>query len=627
MRKSAPIRQLSLHVETPPSRKSLKKQFSEDVPDKLIGGIDSYAAVCAKNLLKNRDSPVPTKQAWVEDDSRQYVLQSSSRSNEESLVAKKYKEIKRPLTSKVIKQSSINKDSILLSHQELAERLRQAWKEREKEKQNLNIFLTHNMKEKQEDLTDSECATSVDNSILDNTKTQKKAVLQRHISTYENSSKSIFQKRMRRTHSVDDTRHDFIYSPTKNDDNKNRNVVVVPLIESMKLSESNSVVSPKIEETKPKLTRSPPCEPDFKPKQILEENKPINVIIRPATATLKRDAYRSRVNSAFNTSNSSPFLKDNPRPPLIRASSVPLKNSPKLNFVPVKRRLKSASKKKSGKLSKSDSIDEPDEKSNSRKLQSCVSTTGPDIVTMVSLLSPEESEVEEQIEVEKMKPKQVPPASAVSKAIPQEKNDKIDPIKNYSLRKAVKSVSFQQSSIYAVRSFSASFPARRGSVVTALMLNNSNSDKCANQEKRATQDSSTDDVREPKRRLLRAKSLYSSTDQQDEAVEPQPANSDSTQTESNGEPSTHQPSSKQNSANEKNEESEESPPGNNEPAFDTPKEKQCWEMYRKMSGKGISISFETILRGMLTPTEYRLRRKSSAALEIENVAAESATDS
>ncbi|KAG5873999.1 hypothetical protein JTB14_015930 [Gonioctena quinquepunctata] len=39
------------------------------------------------------------------------------------------------------------------------------------------------------------------------------------------------------------------------------------------------------------------------------------------------------------------------------------------------------------------------------------------------------------------------------------------------------------------------------------------------------------------------------------------------------------------------------------------KEKQCWNMYCKMTEKGINISFDTILRGMLTPTEYRLSKK------------------
>lgn len=45
--------------------------------------------------------------------------------------------------------------------------------------------------------------------------------------------------------------------------------------------------------------------------------------------------------------------------------------------------------------------------------------------------------------------------------------------------------------------------------------------------------------------------------------------------------------------------------------FSNPKEKECWDTYRRMSEKGIKISFDTLLRGMLTPTEYRLRRKQS----------------
>lgn len=50
---------------------------------------------------------------------------------------------------------------------------------------------------------------------------------------------------------------------------------------------------------------------------------------------------------------------------------------------------------------------------------------------------------------------------------------------------------------------------------------------------------------------------------------------------------------------------------NSKPQLDTQKEKQCWDLYKKMSEKGVSVSFDTILRGMLTPTEYRLHRKQS----------------
>lgn len=71
-------------------------------------------------------------------------------------------------------------------------------------------------------------------------------------------------------------------------------------------------------------------------------------------------------------------------------------------------------------------------------------------------------------------------------------------------------VSFQQSSIHAVRSFSASFPARRGSMATALALGNHGnpsklkSNSAKTQEKRSTNPDLPDaDERVPKRRLLR----------------------------------------------------------------------------------------------------------------------------
>ncbi|XP_050447563.1 uncharacterized protein LOC126849614 [Cataglyphis hispanica] len=46
-----------------------------------------------------------------------------------------------------------------------------------------------------------------------------------------------------------------------------------------------------------------------------------------------------------------------------------------------------------------------------------------------------------------------------------------------------------------------------------------------------------------------------------------------------------------------------------EPHFQTIKEKECWHLYRRMCDKGVYVSFDTVLRGMLTPTEYRLRQK------------------
>lgn len=49
------------------------------------------------------------------------------------------------------------------------------------------------------------------------------------------------------------------------------------------------------------------------------------------------------------------------------------------------------------------------------------------------------------------------------------------------------------------------------------------------------------------------------------------------------------------------------------PKFETTKEKECWAMYKKMSEKGLPVAYDTILRGMLTPTEYRSVRKEVAS--------------
>ncbi|XP_076635470.1 uncharacterized protein LOC143348759 [Colletes latitarsis] len=50
-------------------------------------------------------------------------------------------------------------------------------------------------------------------------------------------------------------------------------------------------------------------------------------------------------------------------------------------------------------------------------------------------------------------------------------------------------------------------------------------------------------------------------------------------------------------------------PAPTKPQFHTNKEKECWHLYKKMCDKGVSVSFDTVLRGILTPTEYRLRQR------------------
>lgn len=56
----------------------------------------------------------------------------------------------------------------------------------------------------------------------------------------------------------------------------------------------------------------------------------------------------------------------------------------------------------------------------------------------------------------------------------------------------------------------------------------------------------------------------------------------------------------------------------------TVKEKECWRLFRKMDKKGVAVSYDTILRGMLTPTELRsfekkreINEKSMGEKEVE----------
>ncbi|KXJ79924.1 hypothetical protein RP20_CCG027527, partial [Aedes albopictus] len=47
----------------------------------------------------------------------------------------------------------------------------------------------------------------------------------------------------------------------------------------------------------------------------------------------------------------------------------------------------------------------------------------------------------------------------------------------------------------------------------------------------------------------------------------------------------------------------------------TPKERECYRLFQKMSNMGLSVSYDTILRGMLTPTELRVLQKQKNKLQ------------
>ncbi|XP_057657472.1 uncharacterized protein LOC130894584 [Diorhabda carinulata] len=575
MKKLSGFRQLSLNCDspqTPPRRPPLRKQFSEDIND--------YKAwpehdLSIKISLNNRNLRNPfIKNAWIEN-----ALEISK---EDPVIIKKCSENRRIPPNNLVKQTSLDKET-LKSRQELADRLKQTLKTQE-QKPNIRIFLAQHPKEpeKQEDLNEPpKLIPSLTTGIVDNDKSSFK--LRKNA-----KQKMIFN-----------TSQDNWQVPNKK-----------PVVDQ----DNESVL------TNEKIS----C----------NEVKPIDsVIIRPATAASKREMFQKRTNSAFNTTVN---LKDTtkPRKPLIRSSSAPCKPERIKTKMLSKHSKHKSLKKVQTKSPKNEEVDKvtEDNPKSQKELNRTAAVQGNDVVTMVSLISPSGSECEEEeddIEEDKMKSKNEYINTDKTKEKLEEQKP---PPKMMSLRKAVKTVSFQQSSIHAIRSFSASFPARRASVTAAMMLNNHLNNSTKVQEKRSTNTSTPDDdERVPKRRLVRCNTGDTKTNsfEQEEKLDEHETSGGQSNVTSNfgveikakkftenqikdtNKQSTmeEQGDKLQSEANEENKDNDAKKEANSNPALKSHKEKQCWSMYCKMSEKGVNISFDTILRGMLTPTEYRISKK------------------
>lgn len=59
-------------------------------------------------------------------------------------------------------------------------------------------------------------------------------------------------------------------------------------------------------------------------------------------------------------------------------------------------------------------------------------------------------------------------------------------------------------------------------------------------------------------------------------------------------------------------------------ALKTAKERECYKLFQKMTTRGITVSYDTILRGMLTPTELRMIQKQRDLEQAQKEAAEAA---
>lgn len=149
-RSSGPIRQHSL--QQPPRRQQIRRQRSADEEKPLQIYTNPIRSRFCASPKTDIDRP-KIRIAWGE--------QKSKSEDQVEIVARQIPGKSRPPTARNIKTSSrpsiTEKATILYSRQELAERLRLAWKQREENKSNIDIFLAHNTVEER---SDSQLSTS-----------------------------------------------------------------------------------------------------------------------------------------------------------------------------------------------------------------------------------------------------------------------------------------------------------------------------------------------------------------------------------------------------------------------------------------------------------------------------------
>lgn len=419
LRKLSTFRQLSLNCEAPNlenRRKTLRKQFSEDVPQVKNKWSDEIGIKISLNS-KARTSyinPPPVKIAWEED--------VSELTAEDAVIIKKCNEMKRMPIGRISRHGSLDKDSILNSKQDLTERLRQYVRnkepekstntDKEPEKPNLKIFLGSNPKDNNEEfqnhLTQLQEKASdpprIIPPLITNTVSHKPFQIRKNLSPKINLK-------------------EIAYSPTKPNRINSRTVesnaiVIVPIFEK-------EVVVPPVKSTEISSNTNDTT------LLGLEDPKAINsIVIRPSTAAAsRREKFQKRTNSAFNTT-----IKESTRVPLLRSSSAPIKpERGKSKFAVTKRKIKPFKKIQMKSLENEEipekQIGNSESVKNQKVLNRTTAVNGNEVVTMVSLVSPAGSDCEEETEEIKVKPK--PTAKLTAK-------DDSDIPKHMSLRKAVK---------------------------------------------------------------------------------------------------------------------------------------------------------------------------------------------
>ncbi|KAK6627105.1 hypothetical protein RUM44_009582 [Polyplax serrata] len=293
----------------------------------------------------------------------------------------------------------------------------------------------------------------------------------------------------------------------------------------------------------------------------------------------------------------------------------------RLKSVSARRKLKSAAPRRKNK-DKADSSSEDElrakestEKSTRKSTRKVRGKNGHEIVTMVSLVSPAGSDTEDSVLNLPMGPLLAKDVSLETKAEVKASCESdvrgttstFVSQKFVCLRKTPKTVTFQTNPVLT-RNYSSSFPSRRAPAGTPIIIPtpiNSNHPaltpaQLQERDKRPPIFAGTDG-RAVKRRLIRSPSepvkeeesyVDKAKPRRDSLVYDDDDNNDFRQiSEALG-----------------RKENDEVRPEDGEPQFKCPKEKECWALYKKMVAKGVSVTFDTVLRGMLTPTEYRLKK-------------------
>ncbi|XP_075230256.1 uncharacterized protein LOC142329472 [Lycorma delicatula] len=556
-RAGGPIRQLSLQQPQSTTRRPpLRKQSSEDIWDSgssglriLANAIHSPTTQSSRTTGQTTGRPRPVKIAWTEQRKTASPVEQEPNvgGGQVEVVARRCKGLPRPSTAKP------TQETLDYNRHRLAERLRLAWQQRHPTRTNLDIFLAHN--------------TAVDRPTCyqDQSEKEKEVTLE-----------------LEKTRAVE---------------------------EPEKKKEIGESPEKKLQETSSGGESSDDTEVSDQECAESEEYK---------RATREKEILMRKTSASTTNNRNNKQLEGQSPPPPRRLMSAPI-TRPRTATPqqlerppPQRRRIKSVRRRPhrtDEEISSGEDIEHKPRRSRSSR--------NSEVVTMVSLLSPGHSEDENEDADPPLQPlltseqsltwdeKPVPTPTHLPSAQSSLTTNNITTTPTIvCIRKPVKTVSFQHGGLHSSRSYANNFPSRRGAAAPPseppVVL-------------------PTAPVPALKRKLFRIKSNTVTgagpivnevetaiTLQNCTSKEPDNIIEDIIDVEQTSSP----PDSPKVST----------PLGNTDeiitsdevndvkPEFKSPKEQECWDLFRRMVDKGITVSFETVLRGMLTPTEYRLRK-------------------